>query len=116
MEIPVRIGGAARRRAAQHRVLRWRQRAGRRHHGGLGSKQTTLYRLVQQPAATFFAEAEVAAAADPPQLVKAEFNTADERNVMIFQEPGRSGPRSRTMSACTTFSAKPCKYALFSHC
>ena len=37
-----------------------------RHRPG----QTTLYRLVQQHAATFFAEAEAAAGADLPQFVK----------------------------------------------
>ena len=35
-------------------------------------EQTTLYRLVQQHAATFFAQAEDAAGADLPQFVKAE--------------------------------------------
>ena len=37
-------------------------------------EQTTLYRLVQQHAATFFVEAEAAAGADLPQLVKDEFD------------------------------------------
>ena len=36
-------------------------------------EQTTLCRLVQQHAASFFAEAEAAAAADLPQFVKDEF-------------------------------------------
>ena len=36
-------------------------------------EQTTLYRRVQQHAATFFAEAEAAASADLPQFVKDEF-------------------------------------------
>ena len=36
-------------------------------------EQTTLYRLVQQHAATFFAQAEDAAGADLPQFVKDEF-------------------------------------------
>jgi hypothetical protein len=35
-------------------------------------EQTTLYRLVQQHATTFFAQAEDAAGADLPQLVKDE--------------------------------------------
>ena len=34
----------------------------------------TLYRLVQQQAATFFAQAEAAASADLPQFVKDEFD------------------------------------------
>ena len=37
-------------------------------------EQTTLYRLVQQHAATFFAQAEDAAGADLPQFVKDEFD------------------------------------------
>ena len=37
-------------------------------------KQTTLYRLVQQHAATFIAETKVATAADLPQFVKGEFD------------------------------------------
>jgi hypothetical protein len=37
-------------------------------------EQTTLYRLVQQNAATFFAETEAAAGADLPQFVKDEFD------------------------------------------
>ena len=35
---------------------------------------TTLYRLVQQHAATFFAQAEDGAGADLPQFVKDEFD------------------------------------------
>ena len=37
-------------------------------------EQTTLYRLVQQHAATFFAQAETEAGADLPQFVKDEFD------------------------------------------
>ena len=37
-------------------------------------EQTTLYRLVQQHAATFIAETEAAAGADLPQFVKDEFD------------------------------------------
>ena len=37
-------------------------------------EQTTLYRLVQQHAATFIAHAEAAAGADLPQFVKDEFD------------------------------------------
>ena len=37
-------------------------------------EQTTLYRLVQQHAATFIAQAEDAAGADLPQFVKDEFD------------------------------------------
>ncbi len=36
-------------------------------------EQTKLYRLVQQHAATFFGEAEVAAGADLPQFVNDKF-------------------------------------------
>jgi hypothetical protein len=39
-------------------------------------EQTTLYQLVQQHAATFFAEVEAAAGADLPQFVKARHPTA----------------------------------------
>ena len=39
-------------------------------------EQTTLYRLVQQHAATFFAQAEAAVGADLPQFVKDEFDAA----------------------------------------
>jgi len=38
-------------------------------------EQTTLYRLVQQHAATFFEQAEDAAGADLPQFVRDEFDT-----------------------------------------
>ena len=40
-------------------------------------EQTTLYRLVQQHAATFFAETEAAAEANRPQFVKDEFDAFD---------------------------------------
>jgi hypothetical protein len=43
---------------------------------------TTLYRLVQQHAATFFAQAEDAAGADLPQLVKDEFDTFLECGIL----------------------------------
>ncbi len=39
-------------------------------------EQTKLYRLVQQHAATFFAETEAAAGANLPQFVKDEFGVA----------------------------------------
>ena len=45
-------------------------------------KQTTLYRLVQQHAATFFAEAEAAAGADLPQFVKGEFDAFLESGIL----------------------------------
>ena len=48
-------------------------------------EQTTLYRLVQQHAATFFEQAEAAAGADLPQFVKDEFKA--------FLECGRPGSR-----------------------
>ena len=41
-------------------------------------EQTTLYRLVQQHAATFFAETEVAAGADLPQFARDEFDASLE--------------------------------------
>ena len=44
-------------------------------------EQTTLYRLVQQHAATFFVEAEVAAGADLPQFVKDEFDAFLEASI-----------------------------------
>ena len=45
-------------------------------------EQTTLYRLVQQHAATFIAEAEAAAGADLPQFVKDEFNAFPECGIL----------------------------------
>jgi hypothetical protein len=45
-------------------------------------EQTTLYRLVQQHAATFFAETEAAAGADPPQFVKDEFDAFLECGIL----------------------------------
>jgi hypothetical protein len=44
------------------------------HHERHRPERTTLYRLVQQHAATFIAEAEAAAGADLPQFVKDEFD------------------------------------------
>ena len=57
-------------------------------------EQTTLYRLVQQHAATFFAQAEAAAGADLPQFVKDEFDA--------FLECGIRGPRLRSGCAAAT--------------
>jgi hypothetical protein len=45
-------------------------------------EQTTLYRLVQQHAATFFAQAEDAAGADLPQFVKNEFDAFLECGIL----------------------------------
>ena len=45
-------------------------------------EQTTLYRLVQQHAATFFAQAEDAAGADLPQFVKDEFDAFFECGIL----------------------------------
>ena len=45
-------------------------------------EQTTLYRLVQQHAATFFAQAEDAAGADLPQFVKDEFDAVLEGGIL----------------------------------
>jgi hypothetical protein len=45
-------------------------------------EQTTLYRLVQQHAATFFAQAEDASGADLPRLVKDEFDAFLERGIL----------------------------------
>ena len=42
-------------------------------------EQTTLYRLVQQHAATFFEQAEAAAGADLPQFVKEHHETKPRR-------------------------------------
>ena len=44
------------------------------HYARHRPEQTTLYRLVLQHAATFFAQAEDAAGADLPQFVKDEFD------------------------------------------
>ena len=45
-------------------------------------EQTTLYRLVQQHAATFFEQAETAAGADLPQFVKDEFDAFLECGIL----------------------------------
>ena len=45
-------------------------------------EQTTLYRLVQQHAATFFAQAEAEAGADLPQFVKDEFDAFLECGIL----------------------------------
>jgi len=45
-------------------------------------EQTTLYRLVQQHAATFFAQAQDAAGADLPQFVKDEFDAFLECGIL----------------------------------
>ena len=45
-------------------------------------EQTTLYRLVQQHAATFIAETEAAASADLPQFVKDEFDAFLECGIL----------------------------------
>ena len=45
-------------------------------------EQTTLYRLVQQHAATFFAQAEDAAGADLPQFIKDEFDAFPECGIL----------------------------------
>ena len=45
-------------------------------------EQTTLYRLVQQHAATFIAETEAAAGADLPQFVKDEFDAFLECGIL----------------------------------
>jgi len=45
-------------------------------------EQTTLYRLVQQHAATFFKQAEAAAGADLPQFVKDEFDAFLECGIL----------------------------------
>ena len=44
------------------------------HHERHRPQQTTLYRLVQQHAATFIAEAEAIAGAELPRFVKDEFD------------------------------------------
>ena len=45
-------------------------------------EQTTLYRLVQQHAATFFEQAEDAVGADLPQFVKDEFDAFLECGIL----------------------------------
>ena len=52
------------------------------HYARHRPEQTTLYRLVQQHAATFFAQAEDAAGADLPQFVKDEFDAFLERGIL----------------------------------
>ena len=52
------------------------------HYARHRPEQTTLYRLVQQHAATFFAQAEDAAGADLPQFVKDEFDAFLECGIL----------------------------------
>ena len=52
------------------------------HYERHGPEQTTLYRLVQQHAATFFEQAEAAAGADLPQFVKDEFDAFLECGIL----------------------------------
>ncbi len=52
------------------------------HYERRRPEQTTLYRLVQQHAATFFAQAEDAAGADLPQFVKDEFDAFLECGIL----------------------------------
>ncbi|MCE2661183.1 MAG: transposase [Rubrivivax sp.] len=52
------------------------------HYDRHRPEQTTLYRLVQQHAATFFAQAEDAAGADLPQFVKDEFDAFLECGIL----------------------------------
>ena len=52
------------------------------HHERHHPEQTALYRLVQQHAASFFAEAEAAAGANLPQFVKAEFDAFHECGIL----------------------------------
>ena len=52
------------------------------HHERHCPEQTTLYRLVQQNAATFLAETEAAAGADLPQFIKDEFDAFLECGIL----------------------------------
>ena len=52
------------------------------HYARHRSEQTTLYRLVQQHATTFFAEVEAAAGADLPQFGKDEFDAFLECGIL----------------------------------
>jgi len=52
------------------------------HYDRHRPEQTTLYRLVQQYAATFFAQAEDAAGADLPQFVEDEFDAFLECGIL----------------------------------
>ena len=52
------------------------------HYDRHRPEQTTLYRLVQQRAATFFAQAEAAAGADLPQFVTDEFDAFLECGIL----------------------------------
>ena len=52
------------------------------HYDRHRPEQTMLYRLVQQRAATFFAQAEDAAGADLPQFVKDEFDAFLECGIL----------------------------------
>lgn len=47
-------------------------------------EQTTLYRLVQQHAATFFAQAEDAAGLDPPQCLRDGFYAFLECDILAY--------------------------------
>ena len=52
------------------------------HYERHGPEQTTVYRMVQQHAATFFAQAEDVAGADLPQFVKVKFDAFVECGIL----------------------------------
>ena len=58
-------------------------------------EQTTLYRLAQQHAATFFEQAQAAAGADLPQFIKDEFDA--------FLECGRRA----SLTGCALLNSCP---------
>jgi len=61
--------------------------AGLVHYARHRPEQTTLYRLVQQNAATFFAQAEETTGADLPQFVKDEFDAFPECGILAHGFP-----------------------------
>ena len=61
--------------------------AGLLHYARNRLEQTPLYRLVQQHAATFFAQAEETTGADLPQFVKDEFDAFLECGILAHGFP-----------------------------
>ena len=74
-------------------------------------EQTTLYRLVQQHAATFLAHAEDAAGADLPQFVKDEFDAFLE----CGSWPTASCACTAATAATTNWSRSAASGAAFAH-
>ena len=87
----------------------WRAPDGARlHDERYRPERTTLRRLVQQHAATFFAQAENTADADLPQFVTGEFDAFQECGILArgVLRP-RCGDRGPDKQPCSAVSGVP---------